>query len=119
MLLPSISVKCMWKNGFALGKVGGGTLPFLEGGFFGPAKGEGNDPPAMMFRSWREQSRSLSIPSRKLNMGTLSKCRDEVYIAFYTSQSDLPLREFCVPISTFKSWKILERGSEVGSDRHG
>lgn len=27
----------------------------------------------------------------------LNKCSDEVDIAFYTSQSDLPLRELCVP----------------------
>lgn len=56
----------------------------------------------------------------------LSKCGDEVYTAFYTSQSDLPLGELCVPtlLSRGEDYKGARRlaltgsGHRAGTRRH-
>lgn len=77
------------------------------GGSFGPKVGTvfflGK-----LFRALGGWSGSLNIPQQEMKQRlVLSKCRDEVYTAFYTSQSDLPLGSF-VCAHTFKSGKIMK-----------
>ena len=61
-----------------------------------------------LFRALGGWSGSLNIPQQEMKQRlVLSKCRDEVYTAFYTSQSDLPLGSF-VCAHTFKSGKIMK-----------
>ena len=61
-----------------------------------------------LFRALGGRSGSLNIPQQEMKQRlVLSKCRDEVYTAFYTSQSDLPLGSF-VCAHTFKSGKIMK-----------
>lgn len=87
----------MVKLPFLLVKLEEVFCPFgWGGGSFGPKMGA-----VSFWKDVQSPGRAVTFPeyspAGNETRLVLSKCRDEVYTAFYTSQSDLPLGSFVYP----------------------